>query len=66
MILSILGALLIVSKSSRIRLTAFIIWIVADIYWIIFAVTLALQIQFGLFLLLAIWGVINNWNGNKL
>ncbi len=61
--LALLGALLVTSTSSQIRIIAFALWIIADSYWVVHNWKIQqrpLAVQFFVFLILAILGVITN------
>lgn len=61
--LALLGALLVTSHYSHVRLIAFCLWVFTNSYWVIHNLKKRehpLAVQFGLFLILAIVGIINN------
>lgn len=63
MALSVTAAVLMMSKqasSRKVRLIGSGVWVVTNMYWALCAVTTALQAQFAIYLLLALWGVWNN------
>jgi len=60
MTLALLGTLLVTSRSSGVRLYAFILWVFTNAYWAIFALDPALRVQFLIYFILAFVGIYNN------
>jgi hypothetical protein len=65
MIMAVIGTALVTSRRSKVRLWAFIFWIITNIYWAIYAGDIALQVQFAIYFILAVVGVKNNIKEDK-
>jgi len=63
LVCALLGAVLVVARSSRVRAAGFASWVIGNAAWALYAASagaVLLQVQFVAFLFLAMLGLLNN------
>lgn len=65
---SAVGAMLVSAKSPRLRVFGFFLWVVANIYWVIFAIIKGHHYMCALsvfYTITSLVGIYNNWKTDK-
>lgn len=68
LVCGVLGAVLVTGRTSLIRAAGFAVWLVANTAWVWYAMIMHspyLGVQFGIFWLLALVGLMNNLRGYR-